>query len=115
MSLQFSHANEAKREATRLRKREWARTHGQSRKYYAKNAEKVKASARDHYRKNATKHRASHSLLVKVYTGQIARPSACSSCGSKLHVEAHHADYSKPYDVIWLCRSCHKKLHAEVR
>ena len=83
--------------------REWRKAH----------PEKVKASAKNHYQKNAAKHRASHSLLVKVYTGQIVKPSTCSSCNSQLHIEAHHTDYSKPYDVIWLCKSCHKKLHAE--
>lgn len=44
------------------------------------------------------------------------RPSNCSKCG-KPHpkVHGHHSDYSKPLDVIWLCPSCHMKLHRELR
>lgn len=34
----------------------------------------------------------------------------CSSCGSDKS-QAHHADYSKPLDVTWLCRRCHDQRH----
>lgn len=36
----------------------------------------------------------------------------CAFCGSKKSV-GHHEDYSRPFDVIWLCQSHHKQLHAE--
>ena len=31
-----------------------------------------------------------------------------------MKVIAHHEDYDKPLDVMWLCRSCHVKRHAEI-
>ena len=37
---------------------------------------------------------------------QIEKPEQCEQCGSS-NPEAHHEDYTKPYNVIWLCRSCH--------
>jgi hypothetical protein len=40
-------------------------------------------------------------------------PLPCFECGAK--AEAHHPDYDRPLDVIWLCPSHHKQLHAEAR
>ncbi len=39
-------------------------------------------------------------------------PQPCRDCGN-LEVQMHHENYSKPLDVIWLCRSCHIKEHAK--
>jgi hypothetical protein len=33
-------------------------------------------------------------------------------CGAR--AEAHHPDYSKPLDVVWLCRPHHRQLHSEL-
>lgn len=38
----------------------------------------------------------------------------CAVCG-ELKAEAHHEDYSKPFDVLWLCRKHHSQLHLERR
>lgn len=97
----------------RCGQRYWARTHGQSRKHYTNHSEEIKTQAKEHYEANKDKYFAHSYLRSKVANGRIKKPSICSFCQSNLHIEGHHADYSKPYDVIWLCRSCHKKLHAE--
>lgn len=52
-----------------------------------------------------------------VQSGMLARPAQCSKCGSSgggYKIEAHHENYSKPYDVIWLCLGCHRTLHADL-
>lgn len=36
----------------------------------------------------------------------------CHVCGSA--AEAHHPDYDRPLDVVWLCRPHHKQAHALV-
>ena len=40
--------------------------------------------------------------------GLISRKD-CSICGRR--AEAHHDDYTRPYDVEWLCFYHHRKLH----
>lgn len=35
----------------------------------------------------------------------------CSVCGQVEMVHAHHDDYSKPLDVIWLCSTHHGERH----
>lgn len=50
---------------------------------------------------------------------RLVRPAHCSQCGSEpspkrngvSRIQAHHADYSKPLDVMWLCEPCHHKEH----
>jgi hypothetical protein len=42
----------------------------------------------------------------------LPKPETCQHCGNipkKLH--GHHEDYSKPFDVIWLCFPCHRHFH----
>jgi len=38
----------------------------------------------------------------------------CVRCGDE-NVEAHHHDYSKPLEVIWLCYLHHREIHAEIK
>lgn len=45
--------------------------------------------------------------------GLIVRPDKCSWCGTtEKPIRGHHPDYSKPFQVIWCCKSCHMKIHA---
>jgi hypothetical protein len=46
-----------------------------------------------------------------VRSGKILRPSACQLCGKECRTVGHHPDYSKPKEVIWVCRSCHGTIH----
>jgi len=40
-------------------------------------------------------------------------PLLCEKCAEKPPADMHHEDYSKPLEVIWLCRGCHKRGHIE--
>ena len=44
-------------------------------------------------------------------SGKIVPSDVCSRCGKIGAVDGHHNDYSKPLDVIWLCRRCHVQEH----
>ncbi len=37
----------------------------------------------------------------------------CERCESEKSL-AHHEDYDKPLDVMWLCQPCHKQRHKEL-
>lgn len=50
-----------------------------------------------------------------VRTGKLIRPSACGDCGAESRIEAHHPDYTKPLEVLWLCKACHVKADALTR
>jgi hypothetical protein len=48
-----------------------------------------------------------------IQNGELTQGKTCQACGSTENIIAHHHDYSKPLEVIWLCRSCHAKNHID--
>jgi hypothetical protein len=63
------------------------------------------------------KARAHDAVRSALRTGRLTKPALCQECGEPptepLH--AHHADYSKPLAVLFVCRDCHRKLDRLVR
>lgn len=54
----------------------------------------------------------------RVKAGKIKRPQTCEQCGlvtktkdGRSGIVAHHCDYNKPLDVMWLCYKCHSDWH----
>ena len=44
--------------------------------------------------------------------GRLVKPSICDDCGQGCDdIVGHHENYHRPYDVDWLCGSCHAKRH----
>lgn len=77
--------------------------------------EKERARLRNYRRQNKEKEIAHERVFYAVSTGRLINPGACSKCGVLCHTEAHHEDYSKPLEIVWLCDSCHKTRHKEKR
>lgn len=61
------------------------------------------------------KSKAHHTLNLAVRRGVLVRPSQCAYCGEQKPVVGHHDDYTKPLNVIWLCRKCHLQRHRELQ
>lgn len=51
-------------------------------------------------------------LNVYIKRGTVIKHPCCI-CGNP-NSEAHHADYTKPLEVIWYCREHHLKFHKNV-
>jgi hypothetical protein len=58
--------------------------------------------------------RAAHAQVSNATRAGKITPQPCEKCGHALNVQAHHEDYSKPLDVVWLCGICHGKRHREI-
>ena len=44
--------------------------------------------------------------------GRLVR-GVCADCGTTENIEAHHEDYYKPLNVVWLCFNCHRRRHGQ--
>lgn len=62
---------------------------------------------RSRYPEKAKAHDAVKNALAR---GVLVRPVACQRCDAIGNTAAHHEDYSRPLDVVFVCRSCHRKL-----
>lgn len=55
--------------------------------------------------------RARQLTIIAIRNGTLTR-QPCEDCGDTTkNSEAHHADYDKPLEVVWLCKQCHGKQH----
>jgi len=110
----------------------------ESRKYYSNNREKHLETCRDWQKRNPDKVRmyqvvhnnkrtsitklykennpirvrAQKKLNYAVFKGELQRKEVCQVCGcNDKKIEAHHFDYDKPLEVIWVCTACHGWIH----
>jgi len=63
---------------------------------------------------NKNKINAQAKVCKAIINGTIVRKDECEKCGSTIMIEAHHEDYSKPLDILWLCKKCHSNRHKEL-
>jgi membrane-associated HD superfamily phosphohydrolase len=57
--------------------------------------------------------KAHNAVSQAIKKGKLVRQS-CERCEAK-KTEAHHEDYDKPLEVMWLCTPCHKQRHKELK
>jgi uncharacterized protein with PIN domain len=102
---------------------------GQNQRYYEKHREQILAKHREYYQNNkvainarlkknkqSKEGRARSILGAAVRSGFLIRPVNCQRChGNERVIQAHHQDYDKPLDVVWLCSKCHGDTHTNKR
>lgn len=59
------------------------------------------------------RHFAHSKVSYAIKTGNLIR-LPCVRCGNEKSL-AHHEDYDKPLDVVWLCQPCHSQRHKEIK
>jgi hypothetical protein len=89
--------------------------------YYARNPEKMRASAKASRERNIEYYRAydrargfreydpAKTRARRAANHYLPDAQPCEECGSE--GERHHDDYSQPLDVRWLCREHHAIEH----
>jgi hypothetical protein len=82
------------------------------REYHAKNRARMNELKRDWFQKNKHRESVKNATRYAIKTGKLVR-QPCVVCG-EVQVEAHHPDYSKPLEVVWLCRTHHLAAHGKV-
>lgn len=86
------------------------RINAYNRAYYAANPQKFRDLV-DAWRLEHPERVAAHRAVEKaIRNGELIRPDQCFECNTKCRPDGAHTDYSKPLDVIWLCRQCHMIL-----
>jgi hypothetical protein len=113
ITKRWTEENPERRERTR---REWRET----------NPERLRELRRHQAKRNRERHPEKHAarcaVTKAISVGKLTRSDHCERCGAldrpardgRPQIHGHHADYSKPLDVEWLCRACHKIADAEV-
>lgn len=77
---------------------------------YFKNHPEKRKEIRERYKqKYPEKEKAEQLLQDAVKYGKVLK-QPCEICGG-LDVHGHHADYSRPLEVKWLCVEHHNQLH----
>ena len=79
-------------------------------------AGKVSASFRTPKQRYSLERLARCQLNAAVRNGTLKRPEERERCGRKpkpdrigrTQIDGHHHDYTKPLDVEWLCKFCHR-------
>lgn len=101
------------------------------RNYHADHREELNNASRVYYQVNKKKRSACHKVYKDKYperikaneavkralkTGELIRPDICSKCGRPCKPDGHHWSYLEEHwlDVEWLCKFCHKRLHAKL-
>ena len=78
-----------------------------------KRLEKLRLNCR-RFRQNNPRKYAAHTLLNNAIRAGKLNRKPCERCGAaKSH--AHHEDYDKPLEVVWLCAPCHSLRHKEMK
>lgn len=75
---------------------------------------KYVAYQNQYHKLNRHKYGAHGKVRYALKSGRLIKPKNCEKCGAEKKLQGHHADYSKPLEVRWLCKVCHCHEHKQL-
>lgn len=90
------------------------KANARSRKWAKENRERHYLNSKRSRERNPERHKAHQYVNWALRLEVLKKPENCSKCERRIKVEGHHTDYSKPLEVVWLCRTCHLKEHGKL-
>jgi hypothetical protein len=96
-----------KNKLQRLRNKELMKFGNERSQYYK---EKSKIASIKQRLAHPKKHKARRVVSNAIRDGKMVRVLHCKVCNAE-GAQAHHPDYSKPLDVLWLCNKHHMAWH----
>lgn len=109
---------ERNKEKLREYYRKWYRERGRLGKRVSspEKRDAIRVAIKAWQKENPEKIRAHQKVSDALRNRTLKNPGVCSQCGKMTsYLDAHHADYSKPLDVMWVCLRCHRRIHAALR
>ena len=81
-----------------------------------KKPERIKLAAKISrlWRAEDARRSVAHSRVYRAIRNGTLVKQPCIKCGEVKSL-AHHEDYDKPLDIMWLCQPCHKQRHKEIK
>ena len=73
--------------------------------------EKLRQKRARYQQKYPEKARAKRVVREALRSGKLVK-GPCTVCGTTANIHGHHADYSRPLDVTWLCGRHHREVHS---
>ena len=65
------------------------------------------------WKKADARRTAAHNAVSRAIKKGTLERLPCQKCNNSKSL-AHHEDYDKKLDVVWLCQPCHKQRHKEI-
>jgi hypothetical protein len=82
-----------------------------ARKSYMNHKDETLHKVKVYRMNNPQKKHAVNLINSNIRSGSIIRLKSCEICGNGGNIQGHHPDYNEPLRVVWVCVSCHRKIH----
>ena len=82
-------------------------------KWYLKNKQLKEKEFREYWKIYRRNHKDKKKDLARILSRKIKIPKnqLCKICKKNKAIQKHHKNYSKPLEVIFVCKECHQKIH----